>query len=284
VNQKPVQVFILQAVSNNFSITVMKLFLKNTLTPRNMEIDTTKTLLERRSVRRYEREPIAPEDLDFIRRAIRNTPTSYNGQQFSVIEVADQTLKEKLAEASGQKQIKTCARAFFFLADYNKIYVAANAKDLQYPEFQATADGLVVGVVDASLAMMSAIVAAQSRGLGTCPIGYARTANPALFRELLNLPPRVLLVCALTVGVPREMPDIKPKQPEDLVIFKNSYGTDNMPRKLLDYDSEIAHYNRTRSGTTTVNDWVAHILDYYRESIAHPLLPALEAQGFNVKS
>ena len=42
------------------------------------------TLLDRRSIRRYERETIQEEDLQFIFDAIRNTPTSYNGQQFSV--------------------------------------------------------------------------------------------------------------------------------------------------------------------------------------------------------
>ena len=43
-----------------------------------------KDLFEKRtSVRRYEREPIPQEALDTIYAAIRNTPTSYNGQQFS---------------------------------------------------------------------------------------------------------------------------------------------------------------------------------------------------------
>ena len=47
--------------------------------------------------------------LDFIYEAIRNAPTSYNGQQFSVIAVTDQALKEQLYEITGQKQIKTSA-------------------------------------------------------------------------------------------------------------------------------------------------------------------------------
>lgn len=46
-------------------------------------------LLKRTSVRRYEREKIEPEKLDLIYRAIASTPTSYNGQQYSVIAVED---------------------------------------------------------------------------------------------------------------------------------------------------------------------------------------------------
>jgi nitroreductase len=56
--------------------------------------DIKQTLLNRTSVRRYEREPIPAETMDFIYEAIRNTPTSYNGQQFSVIDIDDQNLKE----------------------------------------------------------------------------------------------------------------------------------------------------------------------------------------------
>lgn len=241
------------------------------------------TLLQRRSIRRYEREAISEGDLEFIREAIRNTPTSYNGQQFSVIEVSDQPLKEKLAEIVGQKQFKTCARAFMFLSDFNKIAVAAEAKGLENPGFENTADGMIVGTVDAALAMMSAIVAAGSRGLGCCPIGYARTVNPAVISELFNLPKGVYLVCALAVGVPREMPDLKPKQPQSLVFFKNSYGVDDMAGKLLAYDREFTEYHRNRSGNPSDADWIGEILGYYREGMNYNMLEALRNQGYGME-
>ncbi|MDE5749251.1 MAG: nitroreductase family protein, partial [Duncaniella sp.] len=65
------------------------------------------TLLERRSIRRFEREQVTDGQMDLIYEAIRNTPTSYNGQQFSVIDVTDPDLKLKLYDLIGQKQIKT---------------------------------------------------------------------------------------------------------------------------------------------------------------------------------
>lgn len=135
------------------------------------------SLLDRVSVRRYEREPLTDEQVDFIYAAIRNTPTSYNGQQFSVIDITDQAIKEQLAEICNQKQIKTCSHFMAFCADYNKIALGAKAKGVDMPEFYDTVDGYTVGVVDASAAMMSAIVAVEALGLGCCPIGYARTAS-----------------------------------------------------------------------------------------------------------
>lgn len=250
----------------------------------DMPLGVSESLLERRSIRRYERQPIGEDDLRFIREAIRNTPTSYNGQQFSVIEIDDQPLKEQLAEIVGQKQLKTSARVFAFLSDFNKIAIAAKAKGLDNPGFENTADGLIVGTVDASLAMMSAIVAATSRGLGTCPIGYARTVDPARISEILGLPQGVYLVCALAVGVPRELPDRHPKQPVELVVFKNHYGVADMDALLLDYDRTIQEYNATRSGSTSDNDWAGHILDYYREGMSYGLLAALRARGYRMDS
>lgn len=58
--------------------------------------DVKSTLLDRRSIRRYERDDIPQETMDLIYEAIRNTPTSYNGQQFSVIDIDDQSVKEKI--------------------------------------------------------------------------------------------------------------------------------------------------------------------------------------------
>lgn len=243
------------------------------------------TLLERRSIRRYEREHIPAEAMDFIFEAIRNTPTSYNGQQFSVIDVSDQSTKEQIEQMLGQKQVKTCDRFLVFCIDFHKIAILADRKDLKVPPFASTADGYTVGVVDASLAMMSAVAAAESLGLGTCPIGYARTAAPQELSTLLGLPKDVMIVCALALGIPRELPDFKPKQPRELVIHQERYSDDERLLPLLEeYDAQITTYNATRAGETTNNDWCGHILGYYAEGASKSLLPAMRRQGFDLKS
>lgn len=243
--------------------------------------DVRSTLLDRRSIRRYERDDIPAETMDFIFEAIRNTPTSYNGQQFSVIDVDDQTIKEKLYELTGQKQIKTCKHFLLFCADYNKITRLADMKMVEMPDFPGTADGVIVGVVDATLALMSAVAAAESCNLGTCPIGYVRTAAPEAVARLMKLPPRVFVVCGLAIGVPREIPDMKPKQPRDLVVFHNIYRQDSMDSELAAYDETIHQYNATRAGNPTDNDWCRHIISYYHEAMDYHTLDALRRRGFD---
>ncbi len=240
------------------------------------------TLLERRSIRRYERQAIDDSTMEFIYQAIRNTPTSYNGQQFSVIDVSDQETKEKLYEIIGQKQIKTCNHFLVFLADYHKIAVAAKAKGVEMPDFTHTADGVIVGVVDAALAMMSALTAAESCGLATCCIGYARTADPERVSKVLGLPQLTFVVCGLAIGIPRELPDMKPKQPLRLAIHQDRYPSDHEMLPMLQaYDDQITLYNQTRSGSQTTNDWVDHIVSYYREAMGYRILEALKRQGFD---
>ena len=246
--------------------------------------DVKDTLLERRSIRRYERESIPADQIQFIYDAIRNSPTSYNGQQFSVIDVTDQKLKEQLYKLTQQKQIKTCSHFLLFCADYNKITQLADLKYIDMPPFTHTMDGIIVGVVDATLAMMSALVAAESCGLGTCCIGYARTAAPEAISRLLELPQGVFAVCGLAIGIPREQPDLKPKQPLSVIVHHDKYRSDDMGPELLDYDAEIREYNRTRSGSTTDNDWAAHIIDYYRHAMSYRMLDALRRRGFDAKS
>lgn len=240
------------------------------------------TLLQRRSIRRYEREDISAADMQLIYDAIRNAPTSYNGQQFSVIDITDQALKEQLYELTQQKQIKTCNHFLVFCADYNKVRKIAEFKNVEMPDFEHTADGVIVGIVDASLALMSALVAAESCGLGTCCIGYTRTAAPEAIAELLKLPKGVFVVCGLAIGIPREMPDLKPKQSEKLLIHSNCYRGDDVVKDMVDYDSKIIEFNATRSGTKSDNDWASHIVDYYNQAMNYNMLDALKNCGYDI--
>ncbi len=241
-------------------------------------------LIDRRSVRRYERKGIEPEKLAFICDAIRNTPTSYNGQQFSVVVVTDPETKLELYDIIGQKQVKTCAAFFFFCVDFHQLELAAKAKGVEFPDYQNSLNGYTVGVVDATLAMHQAIAAAESLGLGTCCIGYARTADPAKTSEILGLPSKVAIVCGLAVGYPAETPDIKPKRPAEIVVFENRYGDDEVIlSKLMAYDAEVSEYNRSRAGDQTANDWAAHILDYHEIERKKAIEKYLKKQEIELK-
>ena len=240
-------------------------------------------LIDRRSMRRYERQGIEQDKLEFIYEAIRSTQTSHNGQHFSVIAVTDQDVKLKLYEHIGQKQIKTSAVFLLFCMDFHQLRIAGQAKGIEAADFQNTMNGYTVGAVDATLAMHQAIVAAESMGLGTCCIGYVRTADPAKTAEILGLPEKVAVVCGLTIGWPSEIPDIKPKRPVALTVFENHYGDDaEIIKGIQAYDEQVCAYNQVRSGDKTCNDWVGHILEYHAEEKGEVYDEHLRKQGFDV--
>ena len=83
---------------------------------------------------------------------------------------------------------RQCSHFLVFCIDYHKLRVAAGLHGEQTPPFESTIDGYTVGVIDASLAMMSAVTVAESLGLGCCCIGYTRTADPRRISDLLLLP------------------------------------------------------------------------------------------------
>lgn len=246
--------------------------------------DVATSLLQRVSIRKYTDEPIPQEAMNQIYSAIENTPTSYNGQQFTVIDITDQPLKEKLYEITGQKQIMTCKHFLVFCVDFNKVALLAKDKGLEMPKVTNTMDGVIVGVIDTSLAMMSAVVMAESLGLGSNCIGYLRTADPAQVADLLKLPRGVFVVCGLAIGYPAQSPDLKPKEPTSLVIHRDTYREDNerMVEELREYDAGVKHYNQTRTGRKSDNDWCAHILGYYDEVVKLRIFDYLRAQGFDV--
>lgn len=239
--------------------------------------------LNRTSVRRYERKPIEAEKLEFIYKAIQNTPTSYNGQQFSVVSITDQDLKLQLYELIGQKQIKTSAVFMVFCVDFYKLQQIAQATGTDFPRFQDTMDGFMVGVIDAALAMQNAVVAAEALGLGSCCIGYTRTAAPAELAKILRLPEGVCVICGLSLGYPSEQPDLKPKLPLPLVIHENHYRTDDIKPELLAYNEEVTAYNAVRSGDKTTNDWGRHIVDYYQTAMKYDMEQYTWNQGFRIK-
>lgn len=245
--------------------------------------DITTTLLKRTSVRRYERQPIEEEKLQLIYEAIANSPTSYNGQQYSVIAIDDQALKERLYELIGQKQIKTCALFLIFCADYHKVETLAQQKNIDVPPFRNTMDGIMVGAIDATIAMSNARVMAEALGLGCCCIGYVRTAAPQEASTLLHLPQGSFIVCGLAIGYPREQPDMKPKQNEPLLIHHNRYHDEDIVPLLQQYDETISVYNRTRQGGTTENDWCGHIVGYYEEGMDNRVLNYLQSQGCGIE-
>ena len=90
------------------------------------------TLLKRKSVRAYEDRPIEPEVKTQILQATLRAPTAGNMQLYSIIDVTDQRIKDKLAiTCDNQPFIARAPMVWVFLADYQRWYDYFIASDVE---------------------------------------------------------------------------------------------------------------------------------------------------------
>ena len=186
--------------------------------------ETIRQLIERRSVRSFTDKPISPDDRELILTAAAMAPTAGNQQLYTILDVTDPELRQRLAESCDhQPFITKAAMVLVFCADCLKWYRA-------YQEAGCTprkpgAGDLLLAVDDALIAAQNAVTAAQSLGIGSCYVGDIME-NCELQREILGLPDYVFPAALLVFGYPTEQQKERPKplrSPLRCIVQENCY-------------------------------------------------------------
>ena len=89
--------------------------------------------------------------------------------------------------------------------------------------------------IDAALAMQNFVVAAESMGLGTCPISMVRDRITE-FTAILNLPNGVFPIAGLTLGWPDWEGAITYRLPPSIVINYETYNDTDLDASIGNYD------------------------------------------------
>ena len=127
--------------------------------------ETLKTILNRRSIRKYKEEQIKDEELQAILEAGKFAPSAMNQQPWHFTVVQNKELLQKISEAcktvfsnSGNKNFEERAKAENFSISYNAptfIIVSGDQKAIAPQN-------------DGSLALGNMFLAAESLGIGSC--------------------------------------------------------------------------------------------------------------------
>lgn len=186
--------------------------------------EVLKQLSDRKSVRVFNDKEIPKEVKSAIIGAATEAPTAGNQQLYTILDITDKNLKEKLAvSCDNQPFIASAPMVLIFLADCKKWYDAF-LKSGATPRTPKAGD-LFLAMSDANIAAQNAVVAAHSLGIGSCYIGDIME-NCEEHRKLLNLPKYVFPAAMLVFGYP-ETSQIKRKKPEraDIkhILHENSY-------------------------------------------------------------
>jgi nitroreductase len=143
-------------------------------------MEAQEALITRRSIRRYDDNPIHLKILEQIIDAARLAPTANNRQPWEFIIITDKEMRQKIAE----------------LADYGKFIAQAPAcvavfcKDTKYY------------LEDCSAATQNILLSAWAQGIGSCWVAGDKKPYCQPISKLLKVPDGYKLVSLIALGYP----------------------------------------------------------------------------------
>ena len=198
---------------------------------------TLGSILNRRSCRAFTDEEIPPDLLDTLLAVAFSAPSKSDLQQACVIHVADRDKHRRIAEMN--TATRWVAEAPLFL-----VWCGDSRRIRRLAEWRGNAfandhlDAFMNAAVDAGICMQTFIVAAESVGLGCCPVSQIRDNVQAVSDEL-ELPRHVFPVAGLAVGWPQADAPLSMRLPPSVTLMTDRYDDTN----LLD---EVSAYDRRR--------------------------------------
>ena len=186
--------------------------------------EVIRQLHDRKSVRAFTDKAIDPAVKHEILLAACAAPTAGNQQMYTILDITDQQLKQRLSvSCDNQPFIAEAQMVLIFCADFKKWYDLYKAENCN-PRALGVGD-LMLSVQDAVIAAQNAVTAAHSFGLGSCYIGDIME-NCEQQRELLHLPDYVFPAAMLVFGYPtrQQKERVKPQRVAMRhVVHENAY-------------------------------------------------------------
>ncbi len=247
-------------------------------------METIKTLLSHKTIRKYTSDPIPDAVLSQILDAGFRASTTGNMQLYSVIVSKDADKRAALCKLHfGQKMVEQAPVLLTFCADFNRFNKWCNQRDADpgYDNFLS----FFTAAIDALLVAQNAAVAAEAFGLGICYLGTTTYQADKLI-SFFNLPDGVVPVTTLVVGYPAEDPEPADRLPANALIHHETY-TDYTPNQI----DEIYHDKENLPLTARLIEEnqlenLAQIFTYKRYTrkdnlhFSRVLLEVLHDQGF----
>ena len=153
-----------------------------------------------------------------------------------------------------------------WLADLNRLDGIAADRQSQVEGTEYT-EAFILGIVDATLAAQTAMIAAESIGLGAVYIGAMRNLPEQVAAEL-NLPPNVFAVFGMSVGYPdpAKATGIKPRLPQAVVLHREQYDQALKRDAIEAYNTVARDYMREQG--MKEQDWTSQAIDRLKNTAA----------------
>ena len=243
-----------------------------------------KTLLTRRTIRKYTDQDVSEELLNRLMTEAARTQTMGNLQLYSVIVTRSQEMKEKLFPAHfNQPMVKSAPVVLTICADFNRTSFWATCRNAVpgYDNFLS----FINAATDALLYTQTLCNLMDEEGLGYCYLGTT-VYQPQQIIDILQLPKLVMPVATLTVGWPDEEPPLSDRLPLESFVHNETYH-DYLANDIdtyYQYKEELEenrHFVRINHKETLAQ--VFTDIRYTRqdnEAMSKTLLTTLVRQGF----
>ncbi|MCV6609108.1 MAG: nitroreductase family protein [Campylobacterales bacterium] len=243
--------------------------------------ETIKQLKNRQSIRDFTGETVKEEDLKVIFETAQRAPTSINAQQISLIYTRDKEKIKQIAElCGGQPQVESADVFVTIVIDFNRTSIAVENVGKEHV-IEKSAEGIMVGAIDAGIMLSSLQTAAESFGYGTTAIGAVRM-NPEKLIEILELPPKTYPAVGTTIGVPSKNAKnapLKPRVPMESFVFEETYNKKAVKDGVIQYEKDMKKF-RDDNNMDYLTSYCEQTATYYSSIYFNKSGKSLRSQGF----
>jgi len=251
--------------------------------------ETMATMLRHRICRRYTDEPVSDELLEALLAAALSTPAKSDLQQVAIVVVDDAERRGRIADLiPDMPWIRSAARFLVFCGDGRRIRRLCAHHGIEFGNDHL--DAVLNPATDAAMHLAGFVWAAESAGLGTCPISVVRNHLDAV-TEICELPELVFPVAGLCVGWRADRGHQVLRLPPTLTVHRDVYRDEHLVDDVEDYDRRrdaifsipaTSQQHRDRFGVADFYGWS---LDKARQTSATEradLADYLRRRGFKI--
>ncbi|MBD3405329.1 MAG: nitroreductase family protein [Candidatus Lokiarchaeota archaeon] len=165
-------------------------------------MNVLEAIRNRRSIRKYLSKPVEREKLEAILEAGRWAPSASNKQPWHFVVVTKEEKRKALADAHPYGR---------FMAESPVVIVVLGDSE-RHPKYY---------LADPHNAVMNMLLAAYAHDLGTCWMGVRDTDIEPKFRDLLNIPKSLRVICCISIGYHEVERDSTRRQLDEIVRWES---------------------------------------------------------------
>jgi nitroreductase len=192
-------------------------------------------VLMRRTHRRYADRPVPEPLLRLLLGAAFSASSKSDFQQASVVQVEDRVHRDRLAALLPDMPWIGSAPVFLvFCGDARRLERLAELRGHRVDN--SSLEGFFNAAIDAALVMQTFILAAETTGLGCCPISALRNHADTV-AAILGLPDKVFPVAGLCVGYPAAKGYVSMRLPLAVTVHRDRYDDACLGAAVDAYDT-----------------------------------------------